>query len=91
MPNHAEVEDLKGFPPVFMHIFESDPNRDEDLMFCQKLLDANVMTSIHLWPGTNHATFYSGPSYPLKNRFYAEVANDIKTMFEADLRRPWSE
>jgi len=90
VPGHASVADLKGFPPVFMHIFESDPNRDEDIMFCQKLLEANVMTSMHLWPGTNHATFYSGPMYEMKARFYAEVTNDIKSMLENDLRRPWS-
>jgi acetyl esterase/lipase len=90
VPNHCTVEDLKGFPPVFMHIMESDPNRDEDLEFCSKLLAANVMTSIHLWPGTNHATFYSGPMYELKTKFYAEVENDIKTMIEKDCRRPWT-
>ena len=90
VPGHAEVEDLKGFAPVFMHIFESDPNRDEDLMFCQKLLEADVTTSIHLWPGTNHATFYSGPNYELKGRFYAEVTQNIKDMMDKDLRRPWT-
>ena len=90
VPNHASVEDLKGFPPVFMHIMESDPNRDEDIEFCTKLLAANVMTSIHLWPGTNHATFYSGPMYELKAKFYGEVENDIKTMIDKDCRRPWT-
>jgi acetyl esterase/lipase len=91
VPNHATAEELKGMPPVFMHIMESDPNRDEDLMFCQKLLDANVMCGIHLWPGTNHATFYSGPSYPLKDAFYAEIVNDLRTLTTYDCRRPWLE
>lgn len=89
VPGHATVEELKGFPPVFMHMFESDPNRDEDMIFCQKLLDANVFTSFRLWPGTNHATFYSGPMYPLKAKFYGEVTQDIKDMVSDDLRRPW--
>ena len=69
---------------------ESDPNRDEDLEFCSKLLAANVMTGIHLWPGTNHATFYSGPMYELKGKFYAEIMGDLKTLIESDCRRPWS-
>jgi acetyl esterase/lipase len=91
VPNHATAEELRGMPPVFMHIMESDPNRDEDLMLCQKLLDANVMTSIHLWPGTNHATFYSGPSYEMKDKFYAEIVSDLKTLTTYDCRRPWAE
>lgn len=90
VPNHCTIDQLKGFPPVFMHIMESDPNRDEDIEFCTKLLAADVMTSIHLWPGTNHATFYSGPMYPLKAKFYEEVQSDIKTLIEHDCRRPWT-
>lgn len=90
VPNHCTVQELKGFPPVFMHIFESDPNRDEDIEFCTKLLAANVMTGMRLWPGTNHATFYSGPMYPLKAKFYGEVEYDIQTLIEKDCRRPWN-
>lgn len=90
IPNHCSVEDLRGFPPVFMHIMENDPNRDEDIDFCSKLLAANVMTKINLWPGTNHATFYSGPMYDYKAKFYAEVNDDIKMMIEKDCRRPWT-
>lgn len=90
VPNHCTVDELRGFPPVFMHIMESDPNRDEDIEFCTKLLAANVMTSMHLWPGTNHATFYSGPMYALKAKFYAEVEDNLRTLIEYDCRRPWS-
>jgi len=90
VPNHAEVEDLRGFPPVFMHIMDSDPNRDEIMMYCQKLLDADVMLSMHLWPGTNHATFYSGPSYALKDKFYGEGIANISELMNNDLSRPWT-
>lgn len=90
IPNHCSIDDLRGFPPVFMQIFESDPNRDEDIEFCTKLLAANVMTGMKLWAGTNHATFYSGPMYPLKAQFYAEVEDNIRTLIEKDCRRPWS-
>lgn len=90
VPNHCTVEDLKGFPPIYMHIFDSDPNRDEDLEFVGKLLAANVFTGIKLWPGTTHSSFYSGPMYELKGRFYGEVENDIRTLIEKDCSRPWT-
>ncbi len=91
VPNHCTVEDLKGFPPVYMHLFESDPNRDEDIEFCSKLLAANVFCGFKLWAGTNHATMYSGPMYPFKAGFYAEVEDNIRTLIEKDCRRPWTE
>ena len=90
VPNHATVEELKGMPPVFMHISECDPNRDEDIMYCQKLLEANDLVGFKLWPGTNHATFYSGGPHELKNRFFAEVMQNLSDMMTYDLRRPWN-
>lgn len=90
VPGHATVEELKGMPPIFMHIAEVDPNRDEEIMYCQKLLEACVMTKMNLWPGINHASFFSSGPFPLKDRFLAEVVQDIKDMTENDLRRPWN-
>ncbi len=90
VPNHATVEELKGMPPVFMHVAESDPNRDDDITYCSKLLEAKVMCSMHLWPGTNHATFYSGGPHEMKNRYLAEITRDMSDMIENDLRRLWN-
>jgi acetyl esterase/lipase len=90
VPGHATVEELKGMPPIFMHAAESDPNRDDDITYCSKLLEAGVMCSLHVWPGVNHATFYSGAPHELKDRFLAEVLQNMSDMVNYDLRRPWN-
>jgi len=89
VPGHASVEELKGMPPVFMHVAESDPNRDDSIIYCMRLFEAGVMCSLRVWPGTNHATFYSGPPHALKNKFFGEVIENISEMMKHDLRRPW--
>jgi acetyl esterase/lipase len=90
VPNHAVVNELKGFPPVYMHAAESDPNRDDSLTYFNKLLEANVFCSLHVWPGINHATFFSGGPFELKDKFFAEVTENIADMMKHDLRRPWN-
>ena len=90
VPGHATVQELKGMPPIFMHASENDPNRDDSITYCSKLFEANVFCSLHVWPGTNHATFFSGGPHELKDRFFAEVTRDIAEMMKHDLRRPWN-
>ncbi|WP_172135390.1 alpha/beta hydrolase [Adlercreutzia sp. ZJ473] len=90
VPGHCTVADLKGFPPVYMHTFESDPNRDEDVEFCNKLYEAKVFCGLKVWPGTNHVTMYTGPMFPLKERFFGEIIEDLRTLITKDCRRPWA-
>ncbi|GAA3389270.1 alpha/beta hydrolase [Cryptosporangium minutisporangium] len=52
----AREEDLSGLPPAYIATAEFDPNRDEDLGYALRLLQAGVPVELHQWPGTFHGS-----------------------------------
>jgi acetyl esterase len=52
----ARATDLSGLPPAYIATAEFDPNRDEDITYALRLLQAGVPTELHQWPGTCHGS-----------------------------------
>ncbi|MER7192934.1 alpha/beta hydrolase [Streptomyces flaveolus] len=52
----ARAEDLSGLPPAYIACAEFDPNRDEDIDYALRLLQAGVSVELHQWPGTFHGS-----------------------------------
>ncbi|MFG2918144.1 alpha/beta hydrolase [Kitasatospora sp. NPDC048298] len=52
----ARAEDLSALPPAYIATAELCPNRDEDLIYAQRLLQAGVSVELHQWPGTFHGS-----------------------------------
>ncbi|WP_369142273.1 alpha/beta hydrolase [Streptomyces sp. R44] len=52
----ARAADLSGLPPAYIASAEFCPNRDEDLAYALRLLQAGVSVEIHQWPGTFHGS-----------------------------------
>ncbi|SEE46216.1 Acetyl esterase/lipase [Streptomyces sp. 2112.3] len=52
----ARATDLSGLPPAYIATAELCPNRDEDLLYAQRLLQAGVSVELHQWPGTFHGS-----------------------------------
>ncbi|MFC8504962.1 alpha/beta hydrolase [Streptomyces sp. NPDC057411] len=52
----ARAEDLSGLPPAYIATAELCPNRDEDIHYALRLLQAGVSVELHQWPGTFHGS-----------------------------------
>jgi acetyl esterase len=59
VPYHAapaRAEDLSGLPPAYISTMEFDPLRDEGVEYALKLMQADVATELHSFPGTFHGS-----------------------------------
>ncbi|GIH99522.1 alpha/beta hydrolase [Planobispora takensis] len=52
----ARAEDLSGLPPAYIATAELCPNRDEDILYALRMLQAGVSVELHQWPGTFHGS-----------------------------------
>ncbi|MCF3102139.1 alpha/beta hydrolase [Streptomyces roseoverticillatus] len=52
----ARATDLSGLPPAYVATAELCPNRDEDITYALRLLQAGVSVELHQWPGTFHGS-----------------------------------
>jgi acetyl esterase len=52
----ARAADLSGLPPAYIATAEFCPNRDEDITYAVRLLQAGVSVELHQWPGTFHGS-----------------------------------
>ncbi|MGI5287753.1 alpha/beta hydrolase [Nonomuraea polychroma] len=52
----ARAADLSGLPPAYIATAEFCPNRDEDITYALRLLQAGVSVELHQWPGTFHGS-----------------------------------
>jgi acetyl esterase/lipase len=47
---------LSGLPSAYVSTAEFDPNRDEDIDYALRLLQAGVSVELRQWPGTFHGS-----------------------------------
>jgi acetyl esterase len=52
----ARATDLSGLPPAYIATAEFDPNRDDDIDYAQRLMQAGVQVELHQFPGTFHGS-----------------------------------
>jgi acetyl esterase len=52
----ARATDLSGLPPAYVASAEFCPNRDEDISYALRLMQAGVSVELHQWPGTFHGS-----------------------------------
>jgi acetyl esterase/lipase len=87
MANRATVDDCIGYPPLFLHTGEFDPDRDNTRQFVQKVLAARSFVDYHIWGGRHHGLV--GEDSPLADLIDSVLTKNINDAFEYDLRRPW--
>ncbi|UMP01450.1 alpha/beta hydrolase [Amycolatopsis sp. EV170708-02-1] len=52
----SRATDLSGLPPAYVAAAEFCPNRDENIEYALRLLQAGVSVELHQWPGTFHGS-----------------------------------
>jgi acetyl esterase/lipase len=52
----ARATDLSGLPPAYISSAEFCPNRDENIDYAVRLLQAGVSVELHQWAGTFHGS-----------------------------------
>ncbi|MGW0609620.1 alpha/beta hydrolase [Streptomyces sp. NPDC002788] len=78
----ARATDLAGLPPAYVATAELCPNRDEDITYALRMLQAGVPVELHQWPGTFHGS---------QAILSADVSRRQVTELSAALRRALAE
>ncbi len=73
----ARATDLSGLPPAYIATAELCPNRDEDIDYALRLLEAGVSVELHQWPGTFHGS-HAILSAEVSQRQIAELAAALR-------------
>jgi acetyl esterase len=73
----ARATDLSGLPPAYITTAELDPNRDEAVVYAQRLMEAGVPVELHQWRGTFHGS-QAALSAKVSQRQIAELATVLQ-------------
>jgi acetyl esterase/lipase len=70
-PGRAEVQDLRGLPPVHVDVGTLDGFFDEDLAFAERLARADVPVDLVVTPAASHGSEHLNPDAPTSRRILA--------------------
>ena len=70
----ARATDVSGLPPAYIGVMQFDPLRDEGIAYAQKLLEADVIVELHLYPATFHGSSVVTAAEVSQREFLEEVA-----------------
>jgi acetyl esterase/lipase len=69
----ARATDLSDLPPAYITTAEFDPNRDDAIVYAQRLMESGVPVELHQWRGTFHGS-QAVVSAEISQRQLAEIA-----------------
>jgi acetyl esterase/lipase len=67
----ARATDLAGLPPTFIDVGTLDLFRDECIGFAQRLMQASVPTTLHVYPGCFHGAELAAPDAAISKIIWA--------------------
>lgn len=82
----ARMADLHGLPPTSILTGDLDLFVDEDVTYAQRLMDADVATDLHVYPGAHHAFDRQVPDAAVSRQFFADRDAILARVF--DRQRP---
>jgi acetyl esterase/lipase len=75
----ARAAELSGLPPAFIGVGALDVLVDENINYAQRLIEAEVPTELHVYPGAAHGFNVHAPT--------AAVSRQLASDYEGALRR----
>jgi acetyl esterase len=70
----ARSTTLEGLAPAYIEAAGADPLRDEAVDYAMRLMQADVPTELHVFPGSYHASTYLQPQAAISCRARAEAS-----------------
>lgn len=64
----ARAADLSRLPPAYVYVEAQDLLRDEDIIYAARLMQAGVVTELHVYPGTFHGSYAFAPQAAVSQR-----------------------
>jgi acetyl esterase/lipase len=90
VPNRATLDDVKGFPPVWIPCEgEFETARDISYKLAALLHEAGVFCELHVWGGTNHGFCWGGYEGDFANVWFSVIKHAIRDSIRYDFRRQW--
>ncbi|GJF00505.1 alpha/beta hydrolase [Phanerochaete sordida] len=82
-PTYPEVspflrERLESLPPTYVQVCGKDPNRDEGIVYAERLREAGVPTRIEIYPGAIHGFHLQFPDTALAQKFEKDAREGIR-------------
>jgi acetyl esterase/lipase len=77
----ARVEDLRKLPPAFIGVGSIDLFVNEDVEYAQRLMQAGVLTELHVVPGAFHGFQAIVPDAPISKQFNSALLNALVRAF----------
>lgn len=74
----TRAADLSGLPPAYIAVGELDLFALENIDYARRLIQANVATELHIYPGAFHGFDMLGPVAAVSQRFAADRDQAIK-------------
>lgn len=74
----ARVADVAGLPPTYIMIGELDLMRDESIEYAMRLMQADIPTQLHVYPGAFHGFDLLATSAALSQRAISEYIDALK-------------
>ena len=74
----ARVADVAGLPPTYIMIGELDLMRDESIEYAMRLMQADIPTQLHVYPGAFHGFDLLATSASISQRAISEYIDALK-------------
>jgi acetyl esterase/lipase len=78
----TRMADLRGLPPTSILTGDLDLFVDENVTYAQRLLQADVSTELHVYPGAHHAFDRQVPTAAVSRQFFADRDAILSRVFD---------